>query len=70
MRRAYSTKRWRPIPKEFETFFIANGWTRSNLTFGKRETLRYVTALGRSTLRQKRDAFLRGDGGVDQMAEA
>lgn len=46
MPRPYSTKRPKPIPAEFEQFFIANGWTRCNNVFGKRETLRYVTALG------------------------
>lgn len=46
MPRPYSTKRPKPIPAEFEAFFIAHGWARCNHVFGKRETLRYVTTLG------------------------
>lgn len=64
MPKPYSTKRWKPVPVDFEAFFIANGWTRSNVAFGKRETLRYVTALGRSRLsaaRREFEALKRGD---------
>lgn len=50
MAKPYSTKRPKRIPADFEPFFIANGWTRSNIAFGKRETLRYVTLLGRTRL--------------------
>lgn len=58
----YSTKRWKPVPVDFEAFFIAKGWTRSNLAFGKRETLRYVTALGRARLAEARRQYKREQG--------
>lgn len=56
MPRAYSTKRPRRIPSDFEPFFIANGWCRCNDVFGKRETLRYAQALGVDRLAQARQA--------------
>jgi hypothetical protein len=56
--RIYSTKRPKPIPAEFEAFFVANGWVRSNNVFGKRETLRYVTVLGRERLAAARQVHL------------
>lgn len=56
MPRIYSTKKPKPIPAEFEAFFIAYGWQRANNVFGKRETLRYVTALGRERLAMARRA--------------
>jgi hypothetical protein len=48
MAKPYSTKRPKPIPVEFQSYFLAHGWTRCNVAFGKRETLRYATALGLS----------------------
>ncbi len=59
MAKPYSTKRPRRIPSDFERFFVENGWTRSNIAFGKRETLRYVTVLGRTRLSQLRREYQR-----------
>lgn len=46
MLKPYSTKRPRPIPPEFEEFFIRGGWSKVNQAFGKRPSVRYFTALG------------------------
>lgn len=59
MLRPYSTKRVSRVPTEFRQFFIENGWTRSDNTFGKRETQRYVTALGRIQLCAERREYRR-----------
>lgn len=58
MLKAYSTKRTRPIPPEFEPAFIAGGWAKVNHMFGKRPSVRWFTALGPARLRAARIAHL------------
>lgn len=57
MLRPYSTKRWKPVPPEFREFFVKHGWTRTEHAFGKNETKRYVTALGRAAICAERREY-------------
>lgn len=59
MLKPYSTKRPRPIPPEFEEFFIRGGWSKVNQAFGKRPAVRYFTALGPERLSVARLAAVR-----------
>ena len=55
MLKPYSTKLVRPIPPEFEDFFVRGGWAKVNQAFGKRPALRYYTALGPDRLSLARE---------------
>lgn len=57
MFKAYSTKRVRPVPVEFERNFIELGWCVVNHMYGKRAAQRYFIASGPQRLRKLRDAF-------------
>lgn len=62
MLKSYSTKRPRPAPPEFEPAFVAGGWAKVNMMFGKRPSVRWFTALGPVRLRAARDAYVAGRG--------
>lgn len=59
MRKAYSTKRPRPAPPEFEPAFVRGGWAKVNQMFGKRASVRWFTALGPARLRSARLAAVK-----------
>lgn len=68
MFKAYSTKRPKPVPVEFEQTFVQRGWCVVNNMYGKRAAQRFFIASGPQRLRGLRDAALlaakvTGDGG-------
>lgn len=54
--KAYSTRRVRPPPPEFEATFVEQGWSVVNRMYGKRAAQRWFIALGPARLRHLRDA--------------
>jgi hypothetical protein len=57
MFKAYSTKRPRPIPAEFELKFVEGGWAKVNCMYGKRCSQRWFLAAGPQRLREARLAY-------------
>jgi hypothetical protein len=54
MIKAYSTKKHRPVPVEFEMTYIRHGQAVCEQMFGKRATTRCRFALGASKLKRAR----------------
>lgn len=65
--RPYSTKTWAtmmPSPdvaKEFEQFFMTEGWSKVNRVYGKRCAHRWYIMLGGERLKAARVRFLRNE---------
>lgn|GEM_PF-1784452 len=56
--KAYSTRRIKRIPPEFEDNFIEGGWPRVNTMYGKRCANRWFVALGAERLKEARKQYL------------